>query len=50
MKIEANRPIDLDDVIAIKDAFGDRLDLVYVRAQADRLGQDVRRRLDLLRS
>jgi hypothetical protein len=50
MKLEANRPIDLDDVIAIKDAFGDRLDLAYVRAQADRRGQDVRHRLDLLLS
>lgn len=48
MKIEANRPIDLDDVIAIKDAFVNRLDLAYVRAQADRFGQDVRRRLDAL--
>lgn len=48
MKIDANRPIDLDDVIAIKDALGDRLDLAYVRAQADRLGPDVRKRLDLL--
>ncbi len=48
MKLEANRPIDLDDVIAIKDALGDRLDWAYVRAQADRLGEDVRRRLDVV--
>lgn len=48
MKVEANRPIDLDDAIAIKDAFANRLDLSYVRAQADKLGADVRRRLDLL--
>ena len=48
MKVEANRPIDLDDAIAIKDAFAERLDLVYLRAQADRLGEDVRRRLDVL--
>lgn len=48
MKLEANRPIDLEDVIAIKDAFGARLDLAYVRAQADRLGREVRQRLDVL--
>ena len=48
MKIEANRPIDLDDAIAIKDAFAGRLDLPYLTTQADRLGADVRRRLDLL--
>lgn len=48
MKTEANRPVDLDDAIAIKDAFAGRLDLAYLRSQADRLGADVRRRLDLL--
>jgi hypothetical protein len=48
MKIEANRPIDLDDAIAIKDAFASSLDMAYVRAQAERLGEDVRRRLDAL--
>ncbi len=48
MKVEANRPIDLDDAIAIKDAFVNRLDLSYLRTQADLLGPDVRRRLDLL--
>ena len=48
MKLEANRPVDLDDVIAIKDAFADRLDFAYLRAEADRLGDDVRRRLDAL--
>lgn len=48
MKIEANRPIDLDDAIAIKDGFAGRLDMSYLRGQADRLGADVRRRLDLL--
>ena len=48
MKIEANRPIDLDDAIAIKEGFAGRLDLGYLREQADRLGPDIRRRLDLL--
>lgn len=48
MKLDANRPIDLDDAIAIKDAFADGLDQGYLRAQADRIGEDVRRRLDVL--
>lgn len=48
MKVEANRPIDLDDAIAIKDAFADQLDLDYLRSRADQLGSDVRRRIDLL--
>lgn len=48
MKLEANRPIDLDDAIAIKHAFASSLDRVYLRQQADRLGEDVRRRLDVL--
>lgn len=48
MKVQANRPIDLDDVLAIKDAFAQRLDKTYMRAQADLLGADVRHRLDLL--
>lgn len=48
MKLAANRPIDLDDAIAIKDAFGASLDLAYLRVQADRLGEDVRHRLDLM--
>ena len=48
MKLDANRPVDVDDSIAIKDAYLGRLDLSYLRSQADRLGADVRRRLDLL--
>lgn len=48
MKLEANRPIDLDDAIALKDAFANRLDRDYLRSRADRLSPDVRRRLDLL--
>lgn len=50
MKIEANRPIDLDDMFAIKDAFAGRLDHEYLTSQADRIGPEVRRRLDLLLS
>lgn len=38
MKLEANRPVDLDDAIAIKDAFGDRLDRAYVDKWAMALG------------
>lgn len=42
MKLEANRPIDLDDAIAIKDAYGDRLDRAYVDRWAAALGIDGR--------
>jgi hypothetical protein len=45
MKLEANRPEDIDDILAIKDAFAGQLDDAYVRTQADRLG--VSDRLDL---
>ena len=38
MKLEANRPQDIDDILAIKDAFADRLDLHCVREQTERLG------------
>lgn len=48
MKLDANRPVDLDDAIAIRDAFAERLDLDYLRRQADAIGPEVRRRLDLL--
>lgn len=44
---ELGKP-DLDDAIAIKDALGERLDLAYVRRQADAAGPAVRRRLDLM--
>lgn len=47
MKLDANRPRDIEDVLSIKDAFGDVLDLVYARRQADAVGNDVRHRLDL---
>lgn len=46
MKLEAGRPQDLDDALAIKDAFGDRLDLEYLRAWAGQLG--IERQLALL--
>jgi hypothetical protein len=48
MKLEANRAIDLDDAVAIKEAFASSLNLAYLQAQADRLGLDVRHRLDVL--
>ncbi|MBI4819929.1 MAG: hypothetical protein HY791_26885 [Deltaproteobacteria bacterium] len=38
LKLEAGRPIDIEDVFAIRDAFGDRLDLALVRAEARALG------------
>lgn len=47
MKLDANRPRDIEDVLSIKDAFGDSLDLAYARRQADVAGKDVRHRLDL---
>ncbi|MBI2895111.1 MAG: nucleotidyltransferase [Deltaproteobacteria bacterium] len=45
MKLEAHRPEDLDDILAIKDAFAERLDLAYVRRNTDQLG--ISERLDL---
>ncbi|MBX3225807.1 MAG: hypothetical protein KIT84_30480 [Labilithrix sp.] len=38
LKLEANRPIDLDDAIAIKDAYEHDLDRTYLAAQGDALG------------
>ncbi|MBI3185173.1 MAG: hypothetical protein HYZ28_23805 [Myxococcales bacterium] len=38
MKLEANRPSDLDDAIAIKDAFQAELDKQYLRHWAHKLG------------
>ncbi|MBI4705275.1 MAG: nucleotidyl transferase AbiEii/AbiGii toxin family protein [Deltaproteobacteria bacterium] len=38
LKLEANRPQDIDDILAIKDACAGFLDLAYVRAEAQRLG------------
>lgn len=46
LKLEANRPIDIDDAIAIKDAFDEALDRAYLEKQADALG--VRRALENL--
>ena len=45
MKLEADRPVDIDDVLAIKDARPNQLDMHYLRSQADQLG--LRRKLDL---
>jgi len=38
LKLEANRPIDLDDAIALKDVHGGSLDREYVDARAGELG------------
>ncbi len=45
LKLEANRPGDIEDVLTIKDGLGASLDLGYLRLQADRLG--LRQKLDL---
>lgn len=42
MKLEANRPTDLDDAIAIKDAFGETLDRAYLRGWARQLDLEAR--------
>lgn len=42
LKVEAERPIDIDDVLAIKDAHGAQLDRDYLDAEARRLGLDER--------
>ena len=44
MKLDANRGQDLDDAIAIKDAFGDRLDRAYLDRQARALDIEARLR------
>lgn len=46
MKLEANRLLDLDDAIAIKDAFGPQLDRAYLASSGDRFG--LRRQLESL--
>lgn len=38
LKLEANRPIDIDDVLAIRDGLLNRLDLEYLRSKAQALG------------
>lgn len=38
LKLEAHRPQDVDDVLAIKDAYEAVLDWSYVRSEAERLG------------
>jgi predicted nucleotidyltransferase len=45
LKLEAERGIDVDDILAIKDAHGTTLDSEYLKATAERLGLDGR--LDL---
>lgn len=44
MKLDANRPTDLDDVIALKDAFDATLDRPYLARMAGRLGIEARMR------
>ena len=45
LKLEANRPGDIEDILAIKDGLGATLDLEYLRSEADKLG--LRRAFDL---
>lgn len=45
LKLDANRPVDIDDVLSIKDAFGATLDFAYLQRCADELR--IRDRLDL---
>ncbi len=37
LKLEANRPQDIDDILSIKDGCSEALDWAYVRAEAARL-------------
>ncbi len=46
LKLDAGRGIDLDDAIAIKDAFEETLDRTYLAEQADAIG--VRRAIENL--
>lgn len=45
LKLDANRPVDIDDILSIKDAFGATLDFTYLDSWADQLR--IRDRLDL---
>ena len=45
LKLDANRPVDIDDILSIKDAFGATLDYAYLDSWADQLR--IRDRLDL---
>ncbi len=47
LELEANRPIDIDDVLAIKDAHGQALDSAYLLEQATRLELGDRLELNL---
>jgi predicted nucleotidyltransferase len=42
MKLDANRPTDLDDVIALRDAFDASLDRAYLTRMAIHLGIEAR--------
>ena len=37
LKLSANRPIDLDDALAIKDALGHSLDFTYLKHQGEKI-------------
>lgn len=45
LKLEADRPLDIEDVLTIKDGLGASLDMTYLRKQADHL--KLREKLDL---
>lgn len=45
LKLDANRPLDIDDILSIKDAFGGSLDFEYLERWANQL--HIRDRLDL---
>lgn len=45
LKLSANRPVDIDDVLAIKDVFETRLDFDYLRRSATEL--EIADRLEL---
>jgi hypothetical protein len=38
LKLDAHRPIDIDDVLAIKDVYANVLDRAYLESEARRLG------------
>lgn len=38
LKLDAHRPQDIDDILAIKDVAGDTLDMTYLRERAQEIG------------
>lgn len=47
LKLAAERPVDVDDILRIKDAFSRELDYPYLTIQAERLGLGSRLKLYL---